>query len=504
MKNIIKSIDNNNITKHYYIFIYLLLSFISFLYAINNFYKHGKTVTIIILICILIFEIMMFFVLKKLTSKKISPHNIFFIFVLIFGAFYMFGFPPSCLPDDRSDFLRALEVSDFHIVSQTKNGIVGREYSKNILKVYESTNYKEYYNSQSLKLNGEKGFMNFANKSLYAFVCYIPQAIGIFIARIFNLSIVFQMIFGKIFNFLLYVVLGFLSIKYIPSKKKLLLFILLLPISLQIATSLSPDCMLMSMTVALVSFVLWAKDTKTVFASKHYFLLSILLICLSLCKIVYLPLCFLILLIPKECFKTSKRKYVISGFILLLCVALNLAWLKISSSYLGAFTSGRGSDSGLQLKFILESPVQYMMTIFRTIDYFALSFISQMLGNDLGSFTVTVSNPLMIVMFVVLINLMKKDDSKKVLLSNSEKLYTYVIVIGVLILTFTALYLQWTKLYADVIDGVQGRYLLPLIPVLAMTAISRKSKTDNVTFGLLSLLLVYNIVAIISIYGCFI
>ena len=79
--------------------------------------------------------------------------------------------------------------------------------------------------------------------------------------RLFNAPIVFQMLLGKIFNFTFFVILTYLSIKYIPTKKGLLFCLCLLPITIQEAASLSADCMTISTAIALEAFVIWSRKT---------------------------------------------------------------------------------------------------------------------------------------------------------------------------------------------------------------------------------------------------
>lgn len=85
--------------------------------------------------------------------------------------------------------------------------------------------------------------------------------------------------------------------------------------TMQEAVSLSPDAMTIAVSIALISFILYFRNgPEKALQKKHFIILSALLIALSLCKIVYLPLCFLIFLIPTKCFQSKKQKYLFVGY----------------------------------------------------------------------------------------------------------------------------------------------------------------------------------------------
>lgn len=484
--------------------IYIILSLISIFYLSSelisgNFSNSEVAIIVVLLFAFLVFS---YFISLKIFDKKLKIETYFLLFSILFGMFYIFGFPPSQLPDDESDYLRTLEVSKFELTTPQKGEKVGRYLSTNIRKVYSAKSYSDVLKNKDLKFNKEKKFYNYANKSLYSFICYIPQAIGVFIANLFGAPILIQIIFGKLFNYIFYVILIYFAIKYIPVKKELLFFISLLPISLQEATSLSPDAMIISTIVALLSFVLYQRQSKkTEMSTKNKILLGILAVVISLCKIVYLPLIFLIFLIPDNKFRTKKEKFIYCGIICLISVFLNLYWLSISSRYLAAFHSR--SNSSLQLSYILHHPISYCIILFRTVSLFIIDYLQQMVGSSLGSFIVPTSPIMVLVSIILLYKLICKTSiGEKKLFKNFENLYIAILLIGTVLLLFTSLYMQWTGYRNNVIEGVQGRYFIPLIPIVSMLFMKEKEITYNKK--LMYIVFFIGIMSIIAIYKTFI
>ena len=502
MKKINELYNRYNSSFILYTITYLLLSIFSIVsVVIKILYNRGVLMTSIIASILFICELVFFFIIKKyFNSNKI--HKIYLILVIFFGIFYIALFPPDGVPDDRSDYNRSLEVSEFHLVSEMRDVYVGREHPNNITTFFEPGTYKDMAKKMDLKLEGEKSFLNFANKALYAFLCYIPQAIGVFIGRIFNLPIIVQVILGKMCNFAMFVTLTYLSIKYIPNKKNLIMLVCLIPMTMQSAASLSPDCMIIALSIALVSFISWARVTKKIFEKKHFIVLSLLLLFLSVCKIVYLPFCFLILLIPKECYKNMKNKMIYTISILLISIIISYIWLKICTPFLYSFTVYRGSNPEEQLKYILSNPFNYIKVLLKTVIRNSKIITEGMFGLYLGKYTITTSRFLAYFSWVLVIVLLIINNNRKFILKNIEKIYVGLIIIGTTILMLTALYLQWTPVYEDGVGGIQGRYFIPLIPLLSLFLLSnhKEEKTNHLV---ITTMLVFNLVSLVFIFNYF-
>lgn len=505
MKNIMKKIKKMDSDKMKFYLTFLILSMFSFTYIAQKGASHGLKFIFLLAIITIFTEIGVFLLLKKCFKKHYPLHKIYLIFAVILGGFYILGFPPSQLPDDTPDYLRSLEVSQFHITSIKKGTYVGRDMPTNIKKVYKSKSYNDVIKNKNVKLNKDKTFLNFANKALYAFVCYIPQALGIGVGAILGLPILIQIILGKILNYALFVFLLYLSIKYIPNKKMLLFFIAFLPITMQEAASLSPDALTISSAIAFVSFILWTRENKNrKLEKKHLICLAILTMVLSLCKIVYLPLCFLIFLIPEECFISKKQKYIYCSILSLFVIAINLIWLKISSEYLIAFS--KRSNSKEQLKYILSNPIRYLIIITTTLDAYLLHYLEQMVGHSLGAFVVTTSYVIVVISLGILVyligNKLKQKNSKDIF-SLVEKLFIFIIILGTLGLMFTSLYMQWTGVGAQVVDGIQGRYFIPLLLPIALLFMNNE-KENEINHNIVAFSLIANIMALVAIYTTFI
>ena len=71
------------------------------------------------------------------------------------------------------------------------------------------------------------------------------------------------------------------------------------------------------------------------------------------------------------------------------------------------------------------------------------------------------------------------DESLKNKLKNYQVVWITLVVLAVIGLVFTSLYVQWTTVGKESIAGVQGRYFLPILPLIMLLLGSvLKIKTD--------------------------
>ena len=464
------------------------------------------TIPVIIIFSIFLFiQILFFFLYKYIKKKKLEISKIYVILAFCFLPFYLFAFPQAQIPDEFGDYNRSLEISMGYLTSEYKGEKLGagRELSTNIEKVFSNNaKYKDTLNVMDITLNKKTRFYDFANKSLYSFPCYIPQVLGITLGRIINIPIMGQIYLGRVFNYLLFVLLGYFSIKYLPVKKELALFIFLLPITLQETISLSPDAMTIGVSSLLVSMILSFRYNKDkMLSKKELFFLALLAIILSLCKIVYLPICFLLFLLPNSCFKSKKHKYIYTIFIILIATILNLIWLDISSLYLNAFH--HRSNSSLQLEYIISNPLKYLATFINTLDVYLINYLVTMVGGQLGPLNINTSAPIVILTLIILFYLIVSNN-KKCFLSIKERVFMIIIVLIVVALVFTSIYMQCNSVENKIIEGIQGRYFIPLLLLLAGAFMSNKKNDMKLNNNLVLFIICANVMALIAVSTSFI
>lgn len=480
MKKIALFLKNN------YIYIGILSFFILFNYGISYWeikgkysYFHNDIKYFILLLICMISPIILIVICKKI---KTIQRKFLFLFTII-GLMFMIGLPMCATPDEGAHIYRAYEISEGHLFSKiysvSDKKIVGRKLPKNFDNILAISDYKSIIENIKVKKGKERVVTLFDNTALYSFVCYIPQVFGIIFARLFTDSLLIQLYFGRLFNFLFSMALLYFAIKVLPTKKEILFFICLLPITIQEVISLSPDALTISASFAFISYILYLKnDTNKKISRKDIGILTALSITISLCKIVYLPLVFMLFLLPKSKFKSKKEKYIVLGLILLLVIILNLSWLKIASDFLKVSSKGKSSK---QIAFILGNIFKYILICINTINEKFSVLVYQAFGKHLSWFSIKVPDIYIIINLILFIFMsLTRTDNNKFKLSSISRKIIFLDYISVIALIFTSLYIQWTEYKSDYIDGMQGRYFIPILLLIPFILYNNKYKINKI------------------------
>ena len=400
-------------------------------------------------------------------SKNLKLEKIFLYMVIPIGLLYIFIIPLGRAPDENTHFYRSYEISIGNLIAKKDKMQQGGDYlPENINQIFgDSTKYKDEVKNRNIKASNKKKFISFPNTSMYSFITYFPQVLGITLGRILNLPILWIAFLGRITNFLVWVTLMYFAIKLIPFKKLSLLMIMFLPMMLQEAISLSADALTNGTTFLFISYILYFRYTEnTKIKKKHMIIISLIAILMSICKIVYLPLCLLIFLIPNRKFANKKQKFVWIGMLALQVSIISFFFFYLTTGYV--LRTDSNIDTISQIHYILNNPFRYLLVAFRTIYKDFHLFVVSFVGEALCWYDITISPVFTKLMWIIIIMVIILDNVR--LKVNYYLLYVFV-TLSVIALIFTSEYLSWTPVGSLSIEGIQGRYFIPLfIPCLMM------------------------------------
>ncbi len=408
----------------------------------------------------------------RIVRKPINELYIFEILFGLLGILYFISVPLFRVPDEREHFERAYEISQGYFVSDREShGLGGRELPSNIDLGIDYKEANIVLTVQLLKegeaLATEKSFKLFANTSLYSPLTYFPQVVGIWIAHFFTSKVIYLIFSARLFNWLFAFGLISYAVYKTPICKKAFMMVCLFPMTMQEMVSCAPDGTGIAVVMALAAFVFYQIYVQTTtFSVVQKAEMVFLAIYISQYKIVYLPFCLLLFLIPYERFGSKKAYRIWAVSLGVLVVGLSLFWLRISSPYQHAFTTYAFETTGAeQISFVLSHPFRYIGIIVHTLRVQAKAYYDQAVGMSLGYYNVY-PDPRPIYLwewlFPVVAILELENESVKI----RERLFLVIVSILVTILIFTGLYVQFNKPEAPEIIGVQGRYFLPLLPIL--------------------------------------
>ena len=394
-------------------------------------------------------------------NEKFTACLMFFVL----GFTYVFIFPNGSAPDEKEHFYRAYEISEGSFISKK---IDLSDQAGNYLPTGLSA-----FEDKSAEIGNERTFESFANTALYSPFSYIPQTLGIKVASVFtnNVSNIFT--WGRIFNFLICFALCVLALHFMPFAKNLLFVVLMLPVTLQEMACLAPDGLTLSLVMLFTAYVLHICYVKPKMTNGDIIILLVLSVLIALTKIVYLVVLPIIYLIPKSKMQ-NKAAYV---FVPLVAVVCNLIWLCIASDFLIEFNPGVNSSE--QLMYILYHPFSYFLALIKSVIDNGFFVLSSTFGYFLAALTL-ITHPLLWICFLaVFVYQMMIQTSEGIQVKKLHRWFFMAIFVAGLLGIYTALYIQWTPLGKDVVDGVQGRYLLPLLPFLGLFVVYSKQNSTS-------------------------
>ena len=447
-------------------------------YSFNNDINIQKILIIFNIVYILVSSIIIYY----RNSIKIKLEKLFLLTAIPLGLLYLVFVPIGRAPDEIAHYARAYSISTGDLITKKDNK--GGAIDELPLMIFRGAittpgdNYKNVYNN-SIDNTKDTITTAFNTSAVYNFIVYTPQVMGILIGRIFNLPIITIGYLARLANLICFITLVYFSIKLIPFFKKYIYFLSLLPIVLQQSASISSDGLTLGIILFFVSYVLFLKYNDQEKINKNQFIiLTISALVLSLCKIVYLPLCLLPYIIPQDKFLNKKDKYIKITLLIIFSTLCNLIWLKVASGYL--LETNSGVNPGKQVEYVLFHPFSYIKTLLITAKETTLLLIYQGMGRFLESLEVDQGTIYPLMSFIILFLISYFENLKSKMFENKNKIITFIILFGTIILICTSLYVQWTPLKHFMVNGLQGRYFLPLMVLVPLLFTRKKDKNINV------------------------
>ena len=414
-------------------------------------------------------NIVAIFMIWFLVYKKINLEKTFLFTVSIIGVLYIFIMPIYRGHDEHAHFFRAYEISKGVLNTRIENHMSLTDIPKAFEEITEGTGryFNEPYYKEVIEFlgtNTEDGEMiteNGCYMAVYSPIPYIPQAITIAITDLFTDNVAIMFYLARLVNLLVTIFILYLAIKTIPFGKKIIFLIAIIPTTMTQMASMSPDATTLSTCILFVSYILKLLYEKNTISKKEVTIVTILGSIVALCKIVYIPFILLVLLIPRKRYE-NKKKYIQSIILMIvLPILINLIWLTIAGTHLVLIDNNKSSVQTLN---ILTNIPEYIRTVLYTVQYSFGTLINELFGgalmhNDWVSTGMIITIPV-IVLFIL--EILLDEELKGKLKTNMKWVFGGIIFI-ILCLIVTSLYVQWSPLKWFFVNGIQGRYFLPLL-----------------------------------------
>lgn len=408
-----------------------------------------------------------------------SPEKAFVSIGLFFGILFLLVIPPFQVPDEPNHFFRAYQISEGKFVAEKRDNIVGGLIPQSLVDSFviwkdipfhpESKTTKEQFSETfniSLQIN-KKLFASFPNTALYSPIPYLPQAIGIALGKAFYLSPIILMYLGRLTNLLISVYITFIAIKIIPAFKFVFFLLALTPMATFQRASLSADSFINSIALLLVATITkYAFDiNKEKLVRNDIVILCLISILLSLSKQVYFLIPFLCFLIPKYKFGTQSKYLVTCLFLSLTSVIAWIFWSFVIKEIYVPHRPDVAVSTSEQARFVLSHPVKFAVIALNDFNLNLDSHLKQFLG-VLGWLDTDLPSSLLISYSHILVVIALIDSRPNVIILFRDKWKIVFVLLASIFLIYLLTYLAWTPVGKEAIEGIQGRYFIPIAPLL--------------------------------------
>lgn len=319
------------------------------------------------------------------------------------------------------------------------------------------------------------------NTGIYPINSYFPQALGLAIARLFTSNWVIQLYAARLGGWLATLILLYYAIRIAPAGKEMIALAALFPMCIQESVSASADGLTFGVAALITAFAFWSCE-KPRFTGKTYAVLGLLAVCVATFKVMYFPLLALLLAIPYACFGSKGQKRRALAVTFLAAFGVLGGWGLLCGAVYGGQSSSQTAVNVLpQIEYVLQNPLRLLSVLARTCKTFSRDYIQQIIGISLSWFNIPISERVVqgvaivwIWAFVMQAACKRRPDSSSVAVMQGVCLGGSLLS---LLVIFLFLYVWWTPYGGDIVQGIQGRYFLPLLYPLAMCMTANRAES---------------------------
>ncbi|WP_283170283.1 DUF2142 domain-containing protein [Curtanaerobium respiraculi] len=339
----------------------------------------------------------------------------------------------------------------------------------------------------------------------------IPAALGILIAKVFGLGAVPLFYLGRLGNLLFGVFLIIAAVRITPVGKNVFIVLALLPMTLHLLGSYSYDVGIIGMSFLLTALLLQAIFGTGKISKASCAGIIVVAALLAPCKVVYVVLGIAILFVPSQRFSSHRSAILFKAGVLIVplifigAVRLSALVEYATGSSPEAVRADGTSGSYYTLSGLLLHPLSSFKLLDSTLEVHGWGYLVQIVGGMLGWFQGDIALPTQLsvaLLMLLVLSVVRSLDSDEVLPLRMRIVFGLVFAAGALAI-FLSLTIGWTYDTSGVIEGVQGRYFIPLLPLGLLALRPRCVKiTANTGFPLILTLASFNFLYLSYISTC--
>jgi uncharacterized membrane protein len=412
---------------------------------------------------------------EVVSLRRLSPWR-FAAVALVTGLILIAITPPFEVPDETGHFIRAYAISElqWRCVPQGRFAVVTVPASiQKIANVLiddipghpdRKFRFDDLRSTLRVPLNPQAEFaVPCGGPALYTPVPYIAEAGAIAAARIFTLPGVVLFYLARFVNLLVSLAVLFVAYKIAPFFRSVIAIVAMLPMALFLRSSCSPDAIIFSLAALVfaaglrLAFSPDGDDTR-----RNTFVFLIAAFFLVLAKAVYFPLPFVVFIAAP-----TRRRWSLLGATTIVTAAGATMSLLAAHSVYTPLRPDVAIDTLGQVDYVKSHPITVAKIVLSDYVIHAPRYAAHLIGR-LGWLDTPIP-PLFLLLFGTLLFVAACTDGDALMeLTLSQRFYVLALITVVLGLVAISQYLLWTPVGAPYVDGIQGRYFLPIAPLFLL------------------------------------
>lgn len=404
----------------------------------------------------------------------------FGVVLVLLVSFYALFFQPGTPPDEDAHFYGAYQQSNLLLPGMDVDDmrVVDHEFWEAQVLDAEGQTWERWGElGERFELAASSGAVDDLGKPRYDFErdplqTKLPQVLGIALARLLGWGSVAMFYIGRLFGAWYAAALVIAAVALTPVGRNVMAAVALLPMTLHTMGSYSYDGAILGFAFLVLALVLRLRASEKVDAPTCVAAVVVGGL-LAPCKVVYMPILLLGLLVPGSKFSSRRSELAFKAAVVLVPLgALVLFRLPTILAALGIVgQAGIMPDRQGRTDFwttgqALGNPAQTLAVYAQTFADQTGFYLESMVGQRLAHFQENLSLPLAAVVLyyaaLAVATVPARDDSQ--VLCRTWRIALAVLFAWIVLSVMTALLMSWTFPEESVIHGVQGRYFLPYVP----------------------------------------
>ena len=305
--------------------------------------------------------------------------------------------------------------------------------------------------SESVKWHRATAFAYFGNTAQYPPVFYAGDAIGYWFGRACGMRVDATLIAARLFNAVLFAVIGAFAVVMARRTRPLLLVVLMLPMSVALGASASQDALMIPICALVVARLDWLISEDRVPGRAERVALAACLAAIGMARPPYALLTLLLIQADRS------RAGIVAACAA--CVA-TLAWCTLVATYV--MTPIGESSPSAQWDFLTAHPGAILPIIGNTFaqsGVYAREFVGRLAWND-----TPLPAPFLWLAYSVLLLCVAATMVGRVARPACALLAIGFAVAAIMVLQ----YFDWTPVGRPYVEGIVGRYFIPLALALGL------------------------------------